>query len=84
MDAVAKDRGHGNGPKYHIDIEGSLYDWDSPTITAADIRRLGNLPQDVPVLVVDKDNNQRTLGENEVLELKPGMGFSKKVVYQRG
>jgi hypothetical protein len=84
----AKDAGkggdRGNGPTYHVDIEGTVYDWDQPTITVADIRRLGNLPGDTPVMIVDEHNNQRTLQEGEVVELKPGIGFSKKVRYQRG
>lgn len=74
----------GQGPKYRIDIEGTLYDWNQDTITVPQIRELGNLPTDLPVLEIDKDNNQRTLAEDEVVELKPGMGFSKKVTYQRG
>ena len=76
--------GDGQGPKFHIDIEGTVYDWDDDTITVPQIRELGNLPTDLPVLEIDKDNNQRTLVEGEVVELKPGMGFSKKVTYQRG
>ena len=76
--------GEGQGPKFHIDIEGTVYDWDDDTITVPQIRELGNLPIDLPVLEIDKDNNQRTLAEEEVVELKPGMGFSKKVTYQRG
>lgn len=74
----------GQGPKFHIDIEGTIYEWDDDVITVPQIRELGNLPGDLPVLEIDKDNNQRTLAEDEVVELKPGMGFSKKVTYKRG
>jgi hypothetical protein len=74
----------GQSPKYTIDIEGKLYAWDRDTITVAELRALGNLPADTPVMVIDEDNNQRTLAEGETVELKPGMGFSKKVKYQRG
>ena len=76
--------GGGQGPKFHIDIEGTLYDWDEDTITVPQIREPGDLPEDLPVIEVDKDNNQRTLEEDEIVELKPGMGFSKKVGYKRG
>ena len=72
------------GPKFHIDIEGNLYDWDEDTITVPQIRQLGSLPTDVPVLEIDRENNQRELAEDEVVHLKPGVGFSKKVKYQRG
>lgn len=73
------------GPKFHIDIEGTIYDWDKDTITVPELRELGNLPLDLPVLEIDlKDNTQRELAEDEVVELRPGLGFSKKVRYQRG
>ncbi len=74
-----------SGPKYHIDIEGTIYDWDRDTITVAEIRQLGSLPGDLPVLEIDlSDNSQRELREDEIVELRPGMGFSKKVRWQRG
>jgi len=73
-----------HGPKFQIDIEGRLYPWDDDTITVPQIRTLGNLPTDQPVIEIDRDNNQRTLTEDEVVELRPGLGFSKKVKYQRG
>jgi hypothetical protein len=84
MEVTMTTQSQGQGPKYHIDIEGTIYDWDQDTITVPQIRELGNLPTNLPVLEIDKDNNQRTLAEDEVVELKPGMGFSKKVTYQRG
>lgn len=30
------------------------------------------------------DNTERTLGENETVTLKPGHGFAKKILFQRG
>lgn len=73
------------GPKFEVNIEGKLYPWDSETITIAEIRRLGNLPTDLPVIEVDlRDNTERTLAEDEVVELKPGKGFGKKVSFKRG
>ena len=36
------------------------------------------------VTEVDKDNNERTLKPGESVELKPGLGFSKKVRFRRG
>ena len=75
----------GQGPKFHLDIEGTVYDWDEDTITVPQIRELGSLPSDLPVLEIDlKDNSQRELAEDDVVELRPGLGFSKKVRYQRG
>jgi hypothetical protein len=71
--------------KYHIDIEGTIYDWDEETITVPQLRDLGDLPANVPVIEVDfKDNSERELPEDAVIELKPGQGFAKKLGYKRG
>jgi hypothetical protein len=75
----------GQGPKYTLDIEGTPHPWDAGTITVPQLRQLGNLPADLPVVEIDlKDNTERTLAEDEVVTLRPGLGFSKKVKYQRG
>ena len=36
------------------------------------------------VLLIDQDNNERTLQPGEVVKLEPGLGFSKKVRFRRG
>lgn len=72
------------GPKYFIDIEGTEYPWDKDTITVAELRELGGLPSDQPVIEIDPDNNERTLNEDEVVDLKPGHRFGKKIRYKRG
>jgi hypothetical protein len=73
------------GPKFQVNIEGQVYDWDKDTITVPEIRELGGLPEDLPVIEVDfKTNTERTLAEDEVVELKPGKGFGKKVGFKRG
>ena len=72
------------GPKYFVDIEGTEYDWAKETITVPEIRQLGNLPSNQPVIELDADNNERTLSEDEVVTLKPGQRFGKKVKFKRG
>jgi hypothetical protein len=72
------------GPKYFVEIEGTEYPWSKETITVSEIRQLGNLPQDLPVIEVDPDNNERTLAENETITLKPGHRYGKKVRFKRG
>lgn len=75
----------GEGPRFEINIEGVLYPWEKETITVPELRELGKLPTDLPVIEVDlKDNTERTLPESEVVELKPGKGFGKKVGFKRG
>lgn len=72
------------GPKFTIDIEGTLYDWDEETITMEQIAELGGWDPSQGVIEIDKDNDERTLQPGEVVQLKPGMGFSKKVHWKRG
>ena len=73
------------GPKYTLDIEGRKFPWDEDTITVPQIRQLGGLPADQPVIEVDLHaGTERTLAENEIVELRPGLGFSKKLSFKRG
>ncbi len=73
------------GPKYLINVEGVEHSWDKDTFTVPEIRELGGFAATDPVIEVDlKDNTERTLGEEEVVEIKPGKGFGKKVKFQRG
>ena len=73
-----------NGPKYIINIEGKLVDWDQDTITTEQVIELGGWDPSLGAILIDKDNNERTLQPGEIVELKPGMGFSKKVRFKRG
>lgn len=73
------------GPKYEINVEGKTYTWSGETITVPQLRGLGDLPADTPVIEVDlKTNVERTLGESEVVQLRPGQGFGRKVSFKRG
>jgi len=75
---------HG-GPKFQLCIEGALFPWDERTISVPQIRALGGLPADLPVVEVDlRTNAERTMAEDEVVEVKPGVGFGKKVCFKRG
>lgn len=74
----------GKGPKFHLDIEGVLKPWDAATITTEEIIALGGWDPSQGAILIDLDNNERTLQPGEVVEIKPGMGFSKKVSFKRG
>lgn len=74
-----------NKDKYEINIEGHLYPWERQEITVPELRTLGNLPTDQPVLEVDqKTNREETLPEDAVITLKPGQAFGRKVQFKRG
>jgi hypothetical protein len=74
----------GQGPKFHLDIEGTLHPWNEETISTEQIIELGKWDPSQGAIIIDKDNNERTLKPGEIIELKPGMGFSKKVHFKRG
>jgi hypothetical protein len=68
-----------------VDIEGTEHPWEATTITVAQIRQLGGFDPSQQVVEVNlKDNTERTLSEGEVVQVKPGHGFGKKVKFKRG
>ena len=72
-------------PKFEIDIEGALKPWDKDTITTEEVAALGGWDASQGVILVDlQDNTERNLQPGEVVKLRPGIGFSKKVRFQRG
>ena len=73
------------GKKFFVNLEGTEYPWNRETITVSEVRELGGWDSTLPVLEVNlEDNTERTLAEDEVVILKPGHGFAKKVKFQRG
>ena len=73
------------GPKFTLDIEGNLVPWDENTITTEQIADLGGWEVSQGVLLIDfRDNSERTRQPGEVVELRPGLGFSKRVRFKRG
>jgi hypothetical protein len=70
--------------KLFINVEGTDYPWDRDTITVPEIRRLGNIPADVPVLEESPEGTERTLSENEMVTLKPGHRHGRAAKYRRG
>ncbi len=72
------------GQKFFVDIEGTEYPWEKEAITTAEIRALGSLPANLPVVEELPDGTERTLAENEVVELKPGHRFGRAPKFKRG
>ena len=72
------------GKKFVIDIEGTLVEWDEPTIATEQIAELGGWDPSLGVVLIDlKTQDERTLQPGAVVELKPGQGFSKKSLQTR-
>lgn len=74
----------GKGPKFTLDIEGRLIEWNEPTISAEKIAQLGGWDFSQGVVMIDADNVEHQLKAGQIVELKPGLGFSKKVHFKRG
>lgn len=70
--------------EYFVDIEGTIHPWNRDTITFEEIVQLGGWDASQGVVEIDKDNNERTLHPGDVIDLKPGHGFSKKIKWKRG
>ncbi len=76
---------NGNGPKYWLNIEGEKYPWEENTVTTEQIIQLGGWGSELGAIVIDlKTNMERTLQPGEIVEIKPGQGFAKKVRFKRG
>jgi hypothetical protein len=76
---------HTHHHEFCVNVEGVDHPWCHRTIMVPQIRDLGNLPPDQPVLEINlEDNTERTLGECEVVHIKPGHAYCKKVKYKRG
>lgn len=74
--------------RHEVMIEGKAHPWNQDTISVADIRELGGLPADSPVVEEDlRDGTERTLAEDEVLRpgtLEPGKRPTKRVNFRQG
>ena len=69
---------------FSICIEGNAFPWDSKTITTEQIAELGSWDPAQGVIEVDEDQNERTLGPGEVIKLRPGVAYGKKLCFKRG
>jgi hypothetical protein len=69
---------------FELEIEGKSVTWSGPIITTEEIARLGGWDPAQGVIMVDRENNERTLGADEKIEIKPGIGFGKRIRWKRG
>ncbi|MGH3915571.1 MAG: CinA family protein [Pseudonocardiaceae bacterium] len=73
---------------YEVLIEGKAHQWAQDTISVAELRQLGNLPDGVPVMEEDlRTGAERILSEKEILRpvgLDEGKPPTKRVNFRRG
>jgi hypothetical protein len=80
--------------KFSVMIEGKVHAWDKKTISVPEIRALGGLPSDRPVLEMEMAGGEdygpiteRVLKEDEVHELvplEPGKAHAKHITFMGG
>jgi hypothetical protein len=71
-------------PQFSVNVEGTLHPWPTRTITTEQIAALGGWESSIGVIEIDRENNERTLAPGEIVELKPGHGFAKRIRFKRG
>lgn len=69
---------------FRVCVEDVFHPWSRPTITTEEIAALGGWEISQGVIEVDSDQNERTLAPEEVIELRPGVSFGKKIRFKRG
>ena len=82
------------GPTFTVMIEGRLHAWGAKSISVPEIRSLGGLPPDRPIIQVELAGGEdygpvveRPLNEEDVHELmplQPGRGVVKHIEFRRG
>jgi hypothetical protein len=73
-----------DGQKFYIEIEGTEYPLTSGSLTTEQIRELGKIPADQPIVEENPDGTERTLRADETIQLKPGHRFGRAPRYKRG
>lgn len=72
------------GPFYAFEVEGVEYHHDQPEITGGEIMDLADIPRSDGLVQILDDGTQKTVSEEEVIELKPGRRFKKRPRFKRG
>jgi len=70
--------------KFFANIEGKEYPWDKETISVGEIRTLKKLPRDLPVVEEFPNGTEKTLGDNDIVLLKPGHRYGRAPKFKRG
>ena len=74
-------------PQYEVWVENTIRQWDKGTISLAEIRELGDMPDDAPVVAVDLvAQHEVPLPEDAVHEVQPrelGKPLIKRTHFKR-
>jgi|GEM_PF-5120568 len=69
---------------FEVEIEGKTHRWVKETIAVHEIATLGGWAASEGVLLIDAENNERTLAAHEIIVIEEGISFAKKVRFRRG
>jgi hypothetical protein len=81
---MAKERQEKSEKKCYVNIEGTEYPFNKETIMVAEIKALGNLPRQLPVVEEFPSGTEKTLADNEIVLLKPGHRYGRAPKFKRG
>ena len=71
-------------PTILLCIEDKEHPWPKNTITTEEIANLGGWDPSNGVIEIDENQNERQLSRGEVVTLKPGFFYAKKISWKRG
>ena len=71
-------------PSFLLCIEDTEHHWPKSTITTEEIAELGGWDPSEGVIEVDEAQNERQLTPHEVVTLKPGLTYGKRLCWRRG
>ncbi|MBL7894531.1 MAG: multiubiquitin domain-containing protein [Bacteroidia bacterium] len=73
--STQKDKGHENGKKLHLIIDGKHYDWSEQYITGAQVKELGKIPKENEVYLSIKKpwEDELILDETKTDLARPGI-----------
>jgi len=75
---------HEDQRSYCVNTEGTEHRWERPSISMEQIARLGGWDPAQGVIEVHADNTERTLTPGEIVHLRPGHAFCRRVRWKRG
>ncbi len=72
------------GKFFTLFVDGQEFHIEQPTITGGEIMDLAGIPREVGLIEIQENGTQVQVGEDEVIELKPGRRFKKAPRFVRG
>jgi hypothetical protein len=70
--------------KSFINIEGREYPWTKETITVSELKLVGRLPSRQQVVEEFPNGTERTLADDQMIQLKPGHRYGRAPKFKRG